>query len=804
MSMLESRQSVSAVIRRPLPLALAVGFALFASGCGGDPSGAPAPASPTAPAPAPADPSPPPSAPSPEPGAGTHLVPLFPENPGGSGKEGFVRIVNYSEESGAVRITAFDSDVGDYGPVGLAIEAGQTIELAPEDLARGNPAKGVSGATGSGWGDGRLDLSSDLDLMVLSYIRHPDGFLTAMHDSVPREGNGYHVRTFHPGGESNRESRLRLINTGEDPVAVRIRGIDDRGDSSRQVTVSVPAGATREFTAAELESGSGTTGALGAGAGRWRLVVESEDHLVVMNLMENAIGHLANLSTAPRPGRTGAWAVPLFPGASDPSGRRGLLRIVNHSARDGEVRIAAFDDSGRRHPPFSRTIEAGHAMHLDSGDLAAELSAGAGAGSRRLVASSDLDIDVLSYIEHSDGFLTAMHDVAPLGGHRVATFVPGGRLRLVNAGETAAAVTVAAVDDRGSSSAGVFEVSVPAAAAREFAAAEMGFVGTSGNRRLVIDSEGTVAAMSLLGSPTGHLANLSTEPRRDPVSVTEPPVVATLGNPAGIASSVVDAEGFDPGLHGQRITDTFLSHTRHASLVQIGDLGSYVLNGKELYGGNMDGSILHALTHGGGVFWTATDVSPLYNPDWTDPWFVKHGRPFKRDVREFANWRRDRNVLFISSLENTTAKQAEDGYVPVYCDDFALREHLDGGWIPLCGEFDDYVAHSGVGIDTVLFAGALDPQSDYASAAIRADGVFAPHAIYVEARDTSHATAVLAAYAVNLSFANPAWSAARLKRELMALAREETVDYDAGRVNEFGTIVPERRTVRIIRREFAP
>ena len=442
-------------------------------------------------------------------------------------------------------------------------------------------------------------------------------------------------------------------------------------------------------------------------------------------------------------------------------------------------------------------------MHLDSDELAAELSTGAGAGSRRLVASSDLDIEVLSYVEHPDGLLTATHDVAPLGGYRVATFAAGGRLRLVNAGETAARVTVTAVDDRGSSSAGAFEATVPAAATREFVAADMGFGGTSGNWRLVIDSEAWVEAMSLLESPTGHLANLSTEPRRDPVPVEEFPVAATLGNPAGVPVSVIDGEGFDPGEHGQRITDTFFDHTRHAALAQVGEWGEFALNGSELVA-NAYGSVLHALTLGGGIFWTATDSSPGYNPNWTDPWFVKHDRPFMRNMREFANWRRDRDVLFISSLENTSVRETEDGYVPAYCDDFEVREDLDWLWVPLCGEFDDYVAHSGVGIDTVLFAGALDPRFGHASGAIRADGVFAPHAICVEARDTSHATAVLAAYAVNLSFANPSWSAARLKRELMALAREETVDYDEGRSNEFGTVVLDRRAIRIIRPEFAP
>ncbi|MXZ60783.1 MAG: hypothetical protein F4228_09325 [Acidobacteria bacterium] len=735
----------------------------------------------------------------------THLAPLFPEGSDGSGREGLVRIVNYSGDPGVVRITAVDEDGRDYGPAALAIGAGQTIHLTPEDLARGNPAKGVSGAIGSGWGGGRLELSSDLDLMALSYVRHRDGFVTAMHELVPREGGRYHVRTFHPGSEPNQTSRLRLINTGPDQAAVRIRGIDDRGVSGGQVTASVPAGATREFTAAALESGAGVNGSLGHGAGRWRLIVESDNDLVVQNLSESPAGHLMDLSAAPR-AKHGAWTVPLFPGATDPSGRRGLLRIVNRSDRGGAVRIAAFDDSGRRYPTFTTRVGAGQAVYLDSGDLEAELSPGAGSGNWRLVASGEPEIEVLSYVQQPDGLLSPMHDVAPLEGHRVSTFLPGGRLRLVNVGETVALVTVATVDDRGSSSGGAFGLTLPAGAARELTAAELGFGGDSGSRRLVIDSEGTVEAMSLLEGPAGRLANLSSEPRRDPAPVEDRYVETYRGNPAGVTVSVVDGEGFDPGDHGQRITDTFLDRTRYAALLQIGGRGEYALNGSLLGGGNMDGYIIHALTRGGGVFWSATNSGPLYFPGETSTWFEKHGRPFTRAAREFASWMRDRDALFIGSVENPTCFGPRGRCVPVYCDDFELYGELDGGWIPQCGELADYVAHSGVGLDNVLFAGALDLRFGIASGAIRADGVFQPHTIYVESPDgsTSHATAVLAAYAVNLAFGNPSWSAARLKRELMALAREETVDYDIGASTEQGAIVTERRSVRTIRPRFAP
>ena len=38
--------------------------------------------------------------------------------------------------------------------------------------------------------------------------------------------------------------------------------------------------------------------------------------------------------------------VPLFMSASDPDGRQGFVRIVNHSDRGGAVRIYGIDDAG--------------------------------------------------------------------------------------------------------------------------------------------------------------------------------------------------------------------------------------------------------------------------------------------------------------------------------------------------------------------------------------------------------------------------------------------------------------------------
>ena len=517
----------------------------------------------------------------------------------------------------------------------------------------------------------------------------------------------------------------------------------------------------------------------------------------------------------------------LFPSASD-SLRQGFVRVINRSDREGEVRIHPVDDTGRKFDVLTLAIDANATAHFNSNDLEAGNrgkglagATGPGEGYWRLEFSSDLAIEVLSYVRTRDRLLTSMHDVAPCVGnlHRVVIFNPGNnsdqvsRLRLVNVGDAPASVAIEGMDDRGESPGSAVELSIPAGAARELGAADLetglGVAGAlgegSGKWHLAVESVEPLLVMSLLESPMGHLTNLSTGAlRQDPFLVVDNFVDTKLGNANGIEVSVVDGEGFEPGTHGQRVTDIFLANTTAASLTQFDGWGEYRYLGESISGVNSSGYVRHALRSGGGVFWSATDDSPAYQRTTRNQWFMAGGRPFFRHVRTFARWARHQNVLFVSSLENTHGKPSDaGGYDPVYCDDFGLN--AEDYWIPLCGAVDDYAAHSGVGIERIVFVGAIDRFGN-GNAAIRADGVFAPHTIYVESPDgsTSQATPVLAAYATNLAFANPKWGAATLKRELMALAREETIDHHTGGSNASGTGIFERRTIKVIRPELAP
>ena len=325
--------------------------------------------------------------------ATSHLVPLFP-SASDAALQGFARVINQSGDAGEVQIEAVDDTGVSYGPLTLSIDGHATVHFNSDDLEDGNPGKGLTGSAGAGTGDWRLTLTSDLDLEVLSYIRTTDGFLTAMHDVVPESEPGVRrVVIFNPGSNTAQVSRLRLLNTGDAEAEVTITGMDDRGMSpGSAVEVTVAAGASRTLTAAELESGGpGMTGALGDGAGKWRLTVTSAGSIHALSLLSSPTGHLTNLSTAPSNVVDGVHEVALFPSASDAAGRQGFLRVINHADQTAEITITAHDETDWPYDPLTLSLAAGAVAHFNSNDLEQGnprkgLTGSTGAGRRRLAS----------------------------------------------------------------------------------------------------------------------------------------------------------------------------------------------------------------------------------------------------------------------------------------------------------------------------------------------------------------------------------------------------------------------------------
>ena len=307
----------------------------------------------------------------------TFTVPLLTQSTA-TGSVGHVRIVNRAMTAGTVSIVAFDDSGLRHGPVTLDVGAGETVHFDAGDLEEGDTETGFRTGTGAGTGAWRLELSSTLDIEVLSYAHTQDGLVSGMQDVVRQGGSGYRVALFNPASTLGQVSRLRLINPGAVAAAVTVEGIDDTGASpGGAVRLTLAAGASRLVTADELETGDGDglSGSLGDGSGRWRLVVTADRPIVVMNLLaSSSSGAMSNLSSGPvaavdgGDGATTVHAVGLFPPASD-ANVEGVLRIVNRTDQFGRVDIEAIDDTGTSHGPVTLWIGGLEGLVLTSGEL---------------------------------------------------------------------------------------------------------------------------------------------------------------------------------------------------------------------------------------------------------------------------------------------------------------------------------------------------------------------------------------------------------------------------------------------------
>ena len=428
-------------------------------------------------------------------------VPYFPA--AGDGRQGFVRVINRSDEDGHAFIEAVDDAGVRVAPVRFELRARRTVHFNSGDLENGNREKGIDGIGAPTAGDWRLSIISARDVEVLSYIRTGDGFVTAMHDVVADAV----VPFFNPGSNRNQRSILRVVNTEADPAKWTTGGYDDGGQwrpMTKPMLVRPQHALT--LTAEALENAHG----MGDGHGKWWLRVRGFPWYA-MSLLESPTGHLTNLSTAPNnatpldvEGGGYRHRLPLVPSAG--GDREGFVRVINRSRSEGEVAIEAVDDEGNRFGPVELALDARQTVHFNSNDLEAGNAGkglfggvGEGRGDWRLELTSTLDLQVLAYIRTSDGFLTSMHDLAPRmedGDLWIPFFNPGSNrnqvshLRLVNWGDVPARATITAIDDDGQTPGDAIRVTIPAHAARTFTAAELETGDADGLSGALGDGEG--------------------------------------------------------------------------------------------------------------------------------------------------------------------------------------------------------------------------------------------------------------------------------------------------------------------------
>ena len=302
---------------------------------------------------------------------GARLVPFFAQG-GDARRLSVLRIVNPTDQASEASLTAIDDAGLRLGPVTLAVGARRAVHLDSNDLENGNAELGLSAGVGTGSGDWRLELRSAAPLQLFSYMRGADGVTTSMNALAPETYAKHRVSMFKAAGLA---SQLRVINATAKAARVLIEGVDDAG-ATASVAVEVPIGATRNFTAATLEGGRGTgfgvlEGGLGNGAGDWRLTATSYDGVRVLNLLGSAGGNWVNLSAEPSASEDDAEHLPLFLSEIASQGAHGqsVARIVNRSARSGQVTIRAIDAQGRAYPAGALALAAGQTVKFNSTEL---------------------------------------------------------------------------------------------------------------------------------------------------------------------------------------------------------------------------------------------------------------------------------------------------------------------------------------------------------------------------------------------------------------------------------------------------
>ena len=218
-------------------------------------------------------------------------------------QQGFIRITNIGSAQASVGLLPID-DAGNIKPtVNIVLNGYETKTFSSADLENGNDSKGLPSGIGQGVGNWRMHIISSSAISVMGLVRSPiTGFLNSVHDLTPAylSRTMHELAMFNPARNPNQRSKVRLSNNTGSPNAFIINAIDDSGKDAGNVSITVPPFATTTLSSTDIEQGNqslGLNGALGAGSGKWRLVITSTGNASVMGLMELPGGYISNISS---------------------------------------------------------------------------------------------------------------------------------------------------------------------------------------------------------------------------------------------------------------------------------------------------------------------------------------------------------------------------------------------------------------------------------------------------------------------------------------------------------------------------
>ena len=342
-----------------------------------------------------------------------------------------------------------------------------------------------------------------------------------------------------PGSNSTQQSFFRFYNPNDATTQFEVYGIDDDGVANKSGPVSFSLGPQEglHFTSQDLENGNtdkGLSGSFCDGAGKWQLIVRSDNSIGVMSLMRAPGGFLTSMNeTVPS---TGNDHYVYFVKDPAETTQQSFVRILNLTTQSGTVTVTGYDDAGNEGGTMSFTLAANDAQQLNSSDIETgntdkglSGALGEGDGNWRLVVSSDLEMDVMSIIRLPGGYLSNMSAISPgEGNSRELTLVEPAdettrtsSLRIINTSTNVATVTVSATDDDGAPAPGgdvtmtlnpnqAQHVSIADLESGNVSEGLSGMLGDGNGRwRMTVSSTDTLEVMSLVETTDNLMANIS-------------------------------------------------------------------------------------------------------------------------------------------------------------------------------------------------------------------------------------------------------------------------------------------------------
>ena len=182
----------------------------------------------------------------------SHHVALFPAAAGE--RQGFVRVINQLGGHPGVRRQRSPASAASrcsWRPAKLSTSTPTTLRTA-------NATKGLAPGVGA-------PAVGDWALGAFLNARHrrrwpicahgADGFLTSARDVAPAADGVPSNRDFQSGQQHQAGKPVARRQPSDDAAVVVVRGVDDDGTQGQPVTMTVPAGAARVYTAKALEDG---------------------------------------------------------------------------------------------------------------------------------------------------------------------------------------------------------------------------------------------------------------------------------------------------------------------------------------------------------------------------------------------------------------------------------------------------------------------------------------------------------------------------------------------------------------------